>query len=120
MTLIEVAAFCRGYPFHSLGLANLAQGNCGQPDVSHALFSLLANPMEELSTSEVNLLGRCLASTKGDCKSCPAPTEQLCYYSLHDRCLSVTLGAHGTEAFRLVEDNCSDAASETMVLMHEG
>jgi len=53
-------------------------------------------------------------------KAGPAPTEQLCYYSLHDQCLSVTLGARRTEAFRLVEGNCSDAASETMVLIHEG
>lgn len=56
MTLIEVAAYCHGCPFRGLGLANSAQGNCGQPDVSHTLFSLLANPVEELSTSEAACL----------------------------------------------------------------
>lgn len=117
--LIKVAGFCRGCPFHGLGLANLAQGNCGQPDVSHALFSLLANPVEELSTSEVTCLDVALPVQKETVTAGPAPTEQLCYYSLHDQCLSVTLGARRTEAFKQIEDNCSDAASETMVLIHK-
>lgn len=76
--------------------------------------------MEELSTSEATCLAVTLPVQKETVKAGPASTEQLCYYSLHDQCLSVTLGARGTEVFRLVEGNCSDAASETVVSINEG
>lgn len=75
--------------------------------VSHILFSLLANPVEELSTCETACLAIALSLKEGTAKPSPVPTEQLCYYSLHDQRLSVTVGARGsrTVAFRLVEDS---------------
>lgn len=59
--------------------------------VSHVLFSLLANPVEELSTC----LAVALSLKEGTAKPSPVPTEQLCSYSLHDQRSLVTVGACG-------------------------
>lgn len=85
-------------------------------DVSHVSFSLLANPMEELSPCEAACLAAALPVKEETAKPSPVPTEQLCYYSLHDQRSSVTV-ACGTVAFRLVKGSCSKVA---MVLIHQG
>lgn len=64
--------------------------------VSHVLFSLLANPMEELSTCEAACLAVTLPVKEETAKPSAVPTEQLCYYSLHDQRSSVTVGSRGS------------------------
>jgi len=64
-------------------------------DVSYISFSLLANPVEELSTCEAACLAGALPVKEETAKPSPVPTEQLCYYSLHDQHSSVTVGARG-------------------------
>lgn len=63
--------------------------------VSHVLLSLLANPVEELNTCERASLAVALSLKEGTAKPSPVPTEQLCYFSLHDQRSSVTAGARG-------------------------
>lgn len=63
--------------------------------VSHVLFSLSANPVEELNTCETACLTVALSLKEGTAKPSPVPTEQLCYYSLHDQPSSVAVGARG-------------------------
>lgn len=96
MKLIEIAPSGHSCPCQGLGLTNLApEGSVFSTDVSDVSFSLLANPMEELSTCEAACLAVGLPVKEETAKPSPLPTEQLCYYSLHDKRSSVTVGARG-------------------------
>lgn len=68
MKLIEIAPSGHSCPSQGVGLTDLApEGSVSSTDVSHVLFSLLANPMEELSTCEAACLA--IASERGNCKT---------------------------------------------------
>lgn len=96
MKLIELAPSGYSCPCQGLGHTNLApEGSVFSTDVSHVSFSFLANPMEELSTCEAACLAVALPVKEESAKPSAAPTEQLCYYSLHDQRSSVTVGARG-------------------------
>lgn len=65
-------------PYQGLGVINLApEESVFSTDVSHVLFSLLANPMEELSTWEAACLAFALPVKGETAKPSPVPAEQL-------------------------------------------
>lgn len=103
------------------GEADRSSTSAVSTDVSRA-FSLLANPMEELSTcKQPAWMLPCQRE-----RELQNLVQRQQSNSVTPHCMiSVRQGqwvpaARGTEAFRLVEGSSSDAASETTELIHQG